>query len=778
MVSTLASALDFAFFGGQEPKRQLLDYLQDKEMLLVLDNLEHLLEGTGLIAEILASSSNIKILATSRERLDLHAEWVYDLEGLSYPTFPQPPLPRGALERSDKRGDFDAVQLFMQAARQAQADFSVDERDLQAVIRICQLVEGMPLAIELAASWLRLLTVEEVAAQLEKGMDLLEAATRDLPARHKSVRAVFEHSWKLLRTREREALRKLSVFQGGFTLEAAEAVAGTSLPLLLALVNKSFLRRNPHGRFSQHPLVWQFAQERSHAHPEERGQAEEHHSAYFMAFVADRRDAYRSPKAKRVFAGIEEDIENVEAAWRWAAEHGREDWLHEAVATLNWFYFSRSWFERGLELLNFAKERAREGGLLYGCLLTHIGAHLNHQGRFDESIPLLEQGLSVLERHDSKGDLAWHLRILGLAYGMSGTNRDEAAHAFRCALELHRELEDAEGVAMMLNNLAYHAKDPKESIQMLEESIHLSRNHGAMFTLALTLDTLAELLCYRSGNDYDAAKKAMEECFLLFEETGELFYRLFSIGHYARILIASGGYQAAEARCQEMLALCETLEQRVAAQMRAEAHSVLGHLAYLRGNFEEARNLCRGSYLLDSSFSLGYIIARSSETLVRVSLAQGHLDEAEGWLKEAWKRLESHPMRGDFKLSAAKLACLNLWGELAVFQGNEQEARKRFHEALTLAQEGGYLPSMLEALVGIAKLLDRRRKKEQAIDLLALAAVNPGSTQETRDEARRVLGELEPALTPEMMAAASERYREKDTQAVVEDMVVTLSAWL
>jgi DNA-binding SARP family transcriptional activator len=275
MVYTLADALELSLFGSKPPKEQVLGYLKNKNMLLVLDNLEHLLAGIDFLSEILSTSAEIKILATSRERLQLQAEHVFDLEGLAVPH-----------EKSSDAKAFDSLQLFAERAKHTRLDFAL-EQHLQAVTRICQLVGGMPLAIELAASWSRLLSPEEIKRELEQNLDILATSTRDLPERHHSMRSVFEVSWQRLSEDEQRALRKLSVFQGGFTREAARAIAELDLPILLSLVNKSFLWRDIQGRFSQHPLIQQYLQHKANDYPEEKKRVEEKHGLYYLELVKE-----------------------------------------------------------------------------------------------------------------------------------------------------------------------------------------------------------------------------------------------------------------------------------------------------------------------------------------------------------------------------------------------------------------------------------------------------------------------------------------------------------
>jgi predicted ATPase len=224
VVPAIAEALGFAFAGSAEPQRQLGHYLRDRRVLQVLDNLEHLLaEGVAeQVAELLECTSAVKFLVTSREVLDLQSEWVFEVHGLPVPE--GPPALAGA--------PADAVELFLQRARRAQVGFSPSLEDEQAIVRICQQVAGLPLAIELAAAWVRVMSCAEVAQQLETAPEKLAVSSRDVPARHRSLRTVFDHSWKLLSEPEQQALASLAVFRGGFSRGVARVLERDCRPSL------------------------------------------------------------------------------------------------------------------------------------------------------------------------------------------------------------------------------------------------------------------------------------------------------------------------------------------------------------------------------------------------------------------------------------------------------------------------------------------------------------------------------------------------------------------
>ncbi|MBZ0293669.1 MAG: tetratricopeptide repeat protein [Anaerolineae bacterium] len=250
LLFAVGSVLEFSFDGQQAPIDQLTNLLHDKTLLILLDSFEHLLDAAPLIGELLHGAPRLKLLITSRERLNLQGEWALPIVGMDYP------------QGNDQNHveTYSAIQLFVQAARRAQPGFSLNS-DAPAVLRICQLVEGMPLAIELAAPWVRLLTCLRIAERLEANLDFLSSSTRSVPERHRSLRAVFDYSWSLLSSAEQTALARLSVFRNGFDLEAAEVVGEASLQLIAGLADKSLLRGDGAGRYALHELLRQYASE-------------------------------------------------------------------------------------------------------------------------------------------------------------------------------------------------------------------------------------------------------------------------------------------------------------------------------------------------------------------------------------------------------------------------------------------------------------------------------------------------------------------------------------
>jgi predicted ATPase/DNA-binding CsgD family transcriptional regulator len=284
IVPTVAQSLGFSFYaasgvgagaGGDdvEPRQQLLEYLRHKSMLLVMDNFEHLLGGAGLVTDLLKTALGVKIAVTSRTRLNMQGEHLFPVGGMDYPE-------ETALHEGEPIVS-SAVRLFLHSAQRVRPGFEPTADDLAQIGRICRLVEGMPLATELAAGLVLVLDLAEIAIEIEQSLDILETDLRDVPKRQQSVRATLDQSWRLLTERQQEVLAGLSVFRGDFAREAARQVIGASLRELMALVNMSLLQRTSTGRFTIHELLRQYTVEQLEA----SGMADAvrgRHSEYYM----------------------------------------------------------------------------------------------------------------------------------------------------------------------------------------------------------------------------------------------------------------------------------------------------------------------------------------------------------------------------------------------------------------------------------------------------------------------------------------------------------------
>ena len=317
LISVIAEALHFSFQGPVPQQAQLLSHLRDKKLLLILDNFDYVAPEANQLADILRLAPDVQLLVTSRVRLNLQQEWLMEVAGL--------PVPPSVDELIETALTYGAVQLFVQQAQRVHAGFELSPADLPGVIHICQLVEGVPLGIEIAASWVRVLSCHEIALEIAHGLDFLTTNLHNVPERHRSLRAVFDYSWNLMTPHEQSIFRQLAVFRGGFRREAAAQIVGASLPTLADLVDKSLLRRAATGRYEIHDLLRLYAEEKLHAIPAEFEQVNNAHCRYYAELLMAHKSELKGDDLSTALSVLEQELENVRAAWNWAVSQRRAE---------------------------------------------------------------------------------------------------------------------------------------------------------------------------------------------------------------------------------------------------------------------------------------------------------------------------------------------------------------------------------------------------------------------------------------------------------------------
>jgi predicted ATPase/class 3 adenylate cyclase len=351
IVQSVTEALGLGLSTDDDRQTQLLTYLAGKRQLLVFDNFEHVREEANLVSEILRAAPDVTVLATSRAKLNVTGETVFSLAGLEFAWT----TPQEAFTTS-------AVRLFVDGAKRADPSFELTEEHLEPLAEILRLAGGLPLAILLAAAWVDMLRVDEIAAEIEKSLDFLETEMGDVPDRHRSIRAVFDYSWSLLSEAEQETFTALSVFRGGFTREAAEVVAGASLRGLANLAGKSLLRSDPStGRYEVHELLRQYAEAELEGDPQRCNEVQAAHADFFADLMQDALGLLSLSDQVQMVSMVEDDIENVRAAWRHylAARDGHG--AQRMIATLYFVYELRGWYPAAIATFDEALEAFSHG---------------------------------------------------------------------------------------------------------------------------------------------------------------------------------------------------------------------------------------------------------------------------------------------------------------------------------------------------------------------------------------------------------------------------------
>jgi predicted ATPase len=367
IVTAIAGTLNVQLQSDCEPKQQLLRFLRDKQWLLVLDNFEHLLDATSamLVVEILEAAPKVKLLITSREPLNLSEEWIRIVTGLDFPQS-EPMLP---LER------YGAIRLFGECVRRVRGNFSLND-ETACVLDICRLVDGVPLALELAAARLQMFPCTLVATEIRRNVEFLTTPRRNIPERHRSMRAVFEWSWGLLSAEEQAVFAALSVFQGGFTSEAAAQVAGASALMLASLAEKSLLQVDSSGRFNLHELIRQYVAEKLDEMPEIRERVLDRHCDFYTDLLHQHETTIHINSR----ASILKDFDNVRAAWHHAVQQRKLPALMQAATSVFWLCYLESWLSEGTLLFGGAaavisdlNNEIEEDRFLQGMLLMYLG---------------------------------------------------------------------------------------------------------------------------------------------------------------------------------------------------------------------------------------------------------------------------------------------------------------------------------------------------------------------------------------------------------------------
>lgn len=554
MIRAVANAIHFAFYGPSDPKVQLLNYLRERQMLLVVDNVEHLLvegsiRGTAaeLLIDILQQAPGVKLLVTSREILNLQDEWPFEVHGLSFPT----------VNATDRFDEYSAVALFIQRARRAYPGFEMKPADKASVARLCRLVEGMPLAIELAATWIRILPPSEIAKEIEHSLDFLKAQMRDVPERHRSMRAVFDHSWQMLSAEEKQVLCKLSVFRGGFQRQAAEQVADASLPVLSSLVIRSLIRRTASGRYDLHELIRQYAETKLAEDSDELHAAEERHSLYYLGLLEENETKLFSHDQLEAKSELTGEMDNLRAAWDWSVNHKRFFRLYQVSFSMLYLLTMNDWFKEGMATFRKTVEAIRASLHDAGpdelrlqnalhAMQAHYGYFLFRQGMNAEAYAILKPSAAFFRTSAETAAICYSHWDLGIACWILG-KFSEAEESFQVCLEF-------------------------------------ARKHGEKLQEVLAVEFLGRIA--QEQGAFEQALPYFREALAAIRQLGDPSMTAHVLSYYGRLMESMGDYHEAQRLFRESLEFARKINYRFAIGLALDG---LGKVSYGKGNYEEAR---------------------------------------------------------------------------------------------------------------------------------------------------------------------------------------------
>lgn len=715
IVPQIATSTGFQFSNDERSqKEQLLNFLANKTMLLCIDNWEHLLESADLINEILQSAPDVKILATSREKLNLLSETVYVLRGMKYPDWEKP---EDALV-------YDAVQLLVQSAQRVKPDWTITEDNLDYVARVCRLTQGMPLGILLATSWLDVYSLDRICDEIQKSADILETEMRDVPERQRSIRAVFDHSWERLTSKEQAVLMKMSVFRGGCTPSAAEAVTGANARILQSLVNKALLLRNREGRYDVHELLRQYAE----AELEQSGkmQAVSHiHSQYFASFLHIRESDLKGHRQGEAQGEIEADFENIRRAWNHSIEHKTLLILNQMLESLFWYFLISGHLIEGDALFQ-AAYLSFEKQIPHHSLLALLGS--------------LQSRLLYLER--------WH-------YGKY-LDPKRANVKFEQCLYIAHSTNNKREIALchwLLGLLKIQIGDFNEAMTLLEISLGIFRKRVDPFYEAYVLIFMG--ICGYHSGDTNAALEYMEYGLTIQRDIGDRFGIIYSLTNLIGLHVSIGNSATAERYANEAYILSDGTQISLLVQVQRAT------IAFLRGNFQIARSMS-AKFLEDTPHlnkSLGQFIVSL------VACVEGNYHQARQLIVDGLS-IAPNDMAKYFLNWSLALATYMLGDVVSAIEAN--------HAALVFAVSARLPARLIWCLPASAMIEFDKGNSEQAVELLSLAFNHPASTTgwlEQWSPISQLQADLEAELGYENYNQAWERGKSLDLETVVQELI-------
>jgi len=635
----IARDMGFSLSGQIDPLAELVNSLRKRRMLLVLDNFEQLVEGASLLQDILSDCPGIKMLVTSREPLRLSFEWRVDLDGLPYP----------GTDATDA-DDLEAVQLFLQSAGQASMDFGLDDDTRPLVYRLCETLGGMPLAIKLAANWLRAMSLEQIVTEVERSLDILTSQMRDIPDRQRSMNAVFQATWEMLSSEEQRAFASLAVFRGGFSPQAAQQVAEVSPYLLAGLVDHGLVRLGNGGRYEIHELTRQFATAKQKEDEEVHDTILERHSRYYLDFVIREGPNLYGQNPQDSLAVLKKDLANIRYAWGWAVEHLSLTELEPVIEPLTAFYEIAGFLKAGEQAFWMAIEKheqaagepAEQAALF--TLWMHYSLFLIFEGRWQEAGEHLDRIGDLTRSLTDAFKIADTYQLEGLVLHHSG-KKAQAVEVFKKAIETYRTENHPRRLIYALNHLGEGLSfllKPQEALRCHEEALQISQKIGDRRMEALSQSHMGVANFFT--NRFDRAIQYWEQAVDTFEVLGDLRDNGRTRNNLGYVYNRLGEYERAIGHAGKAVEILAQIGDRY---NEANVSDTLGEAYFAFGRYDEARRYFENA--LQSSRELrdeGSEPAAICTNLASLEIAMGDYAGAEELLEQAseLEERDGHPI--------------------------------------------------------------------------------------------------------------------------------------
>jgi DNA-binding SARP family transcriptional activator/predicted ATPase len=693
-----------------DPLEQLLGYLQHRRLLVILDSFEEMSQASQWVTSLLQAAPGVQLLVTTRARLNIQAEHIFQLEGLQFPA------PESINTTLFNLEDYSALKLFRSAAWQVRPDYGHTPADLSHLVRICQLVNGMPLGLVLAAGWLASLTPAEIAWEIERSLDFLSSDWSDLPPRQRSLRATLDHSWHLLSESERSAFQKLSVFQGTFTRQAASRVAGVEAAALRLLADKSMLQVSS-GSYRMHDLLRQYGAEKRADNGPVDCQVRDAHSTYFLELLSERADRLKSAKRSATLNEMDTEISDLQAAWKWACTQAEFPLLSGSLEGLTLYYEMRVRYKEGnqacMEGLSAIPDQVGtplEAQVLRARLLLLQANFLVLSGSLETARQLQQQAGALLDQLEAQG--ADVRRPRARYWVLEGEAQTELKVKLACnqrGIQLYQSLGEPWRQAELLIWAGEHAirlGDAALALQYQQEALQLARQLGEPNLLLHSLRQITFLNFVL--NRFETANQLIQETKAVLENLEELPLRATAEMYLGSTLVWNGLFPEAIQILDGILPVLRNLGYRFGTAFGSMA---LAMALFLHGEYPRSEALLRALIPETEQGSFPREAAIDLVILGMDILAQGHLAEAIQYIQDSVSRYRQMQFTGEVGLVLGGLA-------LAQFANGQMEAAKALLiEALQIAQKTHNMLALTFSIPAVVYFLAHRGQLEPAIRL-------------------------------------------------------------
>jgi predicted ATPase/DNA-binding SARP family transcriptional activator/predicted negative regulator of RcsB-dependent stress response len=809
---------------GSDALDTFLSGIRGREMLLILDNLEHLLNGdtARLITEILRASPRTRILITSRERLNVEGEFVFPVGGLEIPT--EETLLSSRQGSADFTA-FSALQLFEQCAIRVQPDFNISEENYRSVVDICDAVQGMPLAIELAASWVEIYSPSEIYQEIVRSLDFLQSNWRDLPDRQRSLRAVFDSSWSLLDKTTRPVIKALSVFRSSFTRESAQAISGASAKTLLDLTHRSWIQRLSNGRYQIHELLRQFAFEKLESEQATFALVMKEYGKYYAAYTARLWEDMKGANQQRAFSGMEAEFDNIHVAWSWlVSAHDIETAVRNMLPILFHYAELRVKTVTLIHMLDLALASLPPYGSGHDpqirqqeiILRSAKGAFLQSGDSLRASIPdvifpidkvSIRRAWTLAQKHDAFQELGFWGILLCYVYGRI-LQYDEGVRQLKRVLpyfeRTHQAWELATGylhlLKLLIPNEPYGSRRRKQLTAYLSHARDIFASLGDAINTGHIMSLWGDLK--NQQQDVEGAIEQWQLARNSFLNTGEWAAASVMLWQLCDACLQIGDFQKAFDGYREIAA---TFREHGLRLVQISALSKESFEKARHGDIEEALQIRRTCLEMILETGVTYQFAWNYWEMGDLLRVKGDAEAASEWYERAYQIFDSEQdhvgrcyyFRGmgdialgkqnyesarDYFSTSVDLAksvnhtwmvCYSL-SKLARAQVELQDvkpAKKNFRAALQYGMKTLDQGIMLVAVIEYAEFCSKLGRNERAVELCTLVQNHFASWHETKKHASILLDSIKKSLPRKHFNEAQKHGRSLDVWKTVESLV-------